>query len=237
VATVLLNDVSLLPESPDGGLNPLAPGLDPTWSLAELQTHLGDITLNRIRLFPSPGRATEQDLLTSNDRKSSLTELIDGTLVEKALGHFEARLAFVIAHLIEIYNTTRNLGVVYADGCVTRLSPEQIRIPDVCFFRWTTFPNEKLPTEQILDIAPDLAVEVISPTNTSAEMERKLTEYFQAGTRLVWYFYPKTESVRVFRSPKEYRDLNQEMVLEGGDVLPGFEITVKALFDQASGCR
>jgi len=89
------------------GGNPIAPALDPTWSLAELQTHLGDIPLNRIRLYPSPGLATEQDLLTSTQRRLGLAELIDGTLVEKAMGFHESRLAAVLHYLIQDFIISR----------------------------------------------------------------------------------------------------------------------------------
>ena len=82
-------------------------------------------------------------------------------------------------------------------------------------------------------IAPDLAVEVISPGNTKAEMERKLKDYFKAGVTLVWYVYPTTQSIHVFRSPSDVRELTGEMILGGEDVLPGFEVVVKNVFELA----
>jgi Uma2 family endonuclease len=210
-------------------------GLDPNWSLADLQQHLGGIPLNRIRLFPSPGLATEQHFLDLLDRKGSLPELIDGILVEKPLGHLESRLATLISYFILQFITPNKLGLVYGADCPIRLFPEQIRMPDVTFISWSRVPNSQLPVGQVLEIAPELAVEVISPSNTKDEMDRKVKDYFRAGTRLVWYVYPEAQSIRVFRSPTEFDDLTAEMILSGGDVLPGFELSVKALFDQAMG--
>jgi Uma2 family endonuclease len=215
--------------------SPIASGLDPFWTLADLQTYLDDIPLDRIRLFPSPGRATEQDFLLALDQKRGLAELVDGTLVEKPVGFFESRLSFVLAKLIDQFIGPQNLGVVFTADCPVRMLPAKIRLPDVSFFRWTRFPDGKLPEGQVMGIVPDLAVEVISPANTKAEMDKKRLEYFTAGVTLVWYIYPKTQSVLVYTSPEDFLEFTDPMKLDGGTVLPGFELIVKSLFDQARG--
>jgi Uma2 family endonuclease len=234
MATVILDEISLQHES-IAVQNQLAPALNSDWSLDDLQIHLGGISFQRIRLDPGPGRATELDLLKLLDRKACLAELIDGVLVEKILGQLESRLAMLIGHFILQFITPRKLGLVYGADCPIRLFPNQIRMPDVTFISWSCVPNSQLPVGQVLAIAPELAVEVISPSNTKDEMDRKVKDYFRAGTRLVWYVYPETQSIRVFRSPTEFDDLTAERILNGGDVLPGFELSVQALFDQAMG--
>jgi len=159
--------------------------------------------------------------------------LIDGILVEKPLGQLESRLAVILISLIQHFVQSRKLGVVYGPDCPIRLLPNQVRQPDVSFFGKNHFPDGKLPTGQVLEMAPDFAIEGISPSNTPAEMDHKVTEYFQAGVSLLWYVYPITQTVRVFHSPVEFQDLKEDMLLHGAAILPGFEVTVRALFDLA----
>src|SRR6266481_5586775 len=96
-------------------------------TFAEVLAHLGDIPPERIRLRPPPGTATEEDAIHSKARFGRLCELVDGTLVEKAVGYYESRLAVVIAHFIETFLGQHDLGIVLgADGLV-RVDPGQIR--------------------------------------------------------------------------------------------------------------
>lgn len=106
-------------------------------------------------------------------------------------------------------------------------------MPDLCFISWERFPDRKLPRGRILGQAPDLAVEVISEGDTEMEMERKLREYFAAGARLVWCAYPATRTVRVYTSPTDMRVLGEEESLDGGEVLPGFRLSIRDWFDRA----
>jgi Uma2 family endonuclease len=80
---------------------------------------------------------------------------------------------------------------------------------------------------------PDLAVEVLSKSNTEKEMKRKLREYFEAGTRLVWLVDPKARTVRVYTSPRKFKLLTEDQTLDGGEVLPGFELSLRKLFARA----
>ena len=124
------------------------------------------------------------------------------------------------------------LGIVLGPDGMMRLAPGLVRIPDVSFIsrrpiaRWQSVPREPIP-----DLAPDLAVEVISRHNTRKEMDRKLQDYFAAGTRLVWFVYhsPRHE-VRVYVKPEEFSVVRESETLDGGDVLPGFQLTVSDLF-------
>ena len=82
----------------------------------------------------------------------------------------------------------------------------------------------------IPDLAPDLAVEVLSEGNTKQEMERKLKDYFFAGVRLVWYIDVKKRTVEVYTSPDQGVTLTEGQNLDGGDVLPGFRLPLRQLF-------
>jgi Uma2 family endonuclease len=113
-----------------------------------------------------------------------------------------------------------------------RLAPGLVRLPDLAFLALASFPDGKRPRGPIAPVGPDLAVEVLSTTNTKAEIARKLREYFASGTKLVWLVDLKTTSVCVHTSPtcSTRLELASGGVLDGGAVLPGFRLPLADLF-------
>jgi Uma2 family endonuclease len=111
-----------------------------------------------------------------------------------------------------------------------RLRKGLVRIPDTCFISVDRLPGGKLPRKVILDIAPNLVVEVLCPSNTAKEMRRKLREYFKAGVELVWYVDPSSHTVEVFTAAQKRVVLKESQTLTGGHVLPGFKVALKKLF-------
>ncbi|MCB9875120.1 MAG: Uma2 family endonuclease [Planctomycetaceae bacterium] len=203
------------------------------WTIADLQAHLGDITAERIRLFPPPGYATEADVLEIEDREDRLCELEDGILVEKPMGWYESMLALLVARKIGNYLDDHDLGqVLGADGSL-KILPGVVKIPDVSFVSWGRFPKERLGRRPIPELIPDLVVEVLSDTNTKKEMAMKLDRYFKAGVRLVWYIDPETRTANAFTSPGETVFVEKDGLLEGGAVLPGFSLSLAWLFERA----
>ena len=202
-------------------------------TVADILRRLGSIPPERVRFQPTPGTATEQDVLLQQNGSNRLCELVDGVLVEKAMGFYESRLAAVLIHGIETFLERHNLGIVLGADGMLRLAPGLVRIPDVSFISWSRFPGRKLPREPIPDLAPDLAVEVLSESNTPGEMRRKLREYFKAGARLVWYADPDTRTVEVYSSPERKTVLGESDELTGGRVLPGFRLSIQRWFAQA----
>ena len=95
----------------------------------------------------------------------------------------------------------------------------------------------KLPKAPSMALAPDLAVEILSKSNTREEMDRKLGYYFQAGVRLVWYIEPKTRTVRAYTSEHEWTEVGPDDSLVGGEVLPDFELPLARLFARMEGPR
>ncbi len=204
--------------------------LDEAWTAADLVERFGAIPLWRIRQEPAPGTATENDVIEIHDREDRLCELVEGVLVEKTVGSYESYLALLIGHFLTAYVREHRLGIVLGADGIMRLMPGLIRIPDVSFISWERLPNKKVPRDPVADLAPDLAVEVISKSNTPKEMDRKLHEYFEVGVRQVWYIYPKSREVHVFGAPEKPGVLTEGQTLEGGDVLPGFQLELKTLF-------
>jgi Uma2 family endonuclease len=202
-------------------------------TLAELLERLGSISPARVRFRPPPGTAKPQDVVACETGEKRLCELVDGVLVEKAMGYYESRLAAVLLSLLEVFCQEHNIGIVLGADATTALAPGLVRLPDVSFVSRLRLPGGTVPREPIPDLAPDLAVEVISQGNTPQEMERKLREYFEAGVNLVWYVYPQTRTVRVYRAPGRVLELSEDQTLDGGDVLPGFAVNIRDWFRRA----
>jgi len=201
------------------------------WTAWDLVQRFGAIPLHRIRHTPPPGTATERDVVEIREHEDRLCELVDGVLVEKAMGEYEAYLGSLLTYLLWSFVRPRKLGVVLSSDAMLRLAPGLIRIPDVCFFSWSRLPGRKIGRKAFSERAPDLAVEVISRSNTRKEMQEKLEEYFAGGSQLVWYVYhrPRKE-VRVYTSPQQCSVLAADQVLDGGAVLPGFRLELCELF-------
>src|SRR5438045_2623538 len=150
-----------------------------TRTMADLLEHLGGIPPFRVRLHPTPGTATEQDVINILAHEDRRCELIDGVAVEKPMGLHESVLALALGYFIHSYLDDHDLGLVAGEQGMLRLLPRQVRIPDISFFSWDHFPNRELPADPIPSLYPDLAVEVLSESNTEKEMQRKLREYFK----------------------------------------------------------
>lgn len=201
-------------------------------TLADLLAQLGGISPERVRFRPLPGTATEQDVLDVQAREGRLCELVDGVLVEKGMGFRESFLSMALSAILWGFVKPRNLGLVTgADGMV-RLSSGMVRIPDVAFISWNRLPGRRVPTEPIPGLAPDLVVEVLSESNTEAEMSRKRREYFAAGVQLAWFVDPVARTVAVYTTVDESTLLHAEHTLQGGAVLPGFTLPLWELFDE-----
>jgi Uma2 family endonuclease len=202
----------------------------PARTAADLLRQLGGIPLDRILLDPAPGRATERDLLDLHRREGRICELIDGTLVEKPMGLRESILAGALIALLRSFVLPRNLGVVSGEAGMMRLMAGLVRVPDVAFVSWDRLPGRSIPREPIPDLAPDLAIEVLSPSNTPGEMKRKLDEYFSARVRLVWIVDPERRTAAVHTDVSNPTLLDASGTLTGGDVLPGFQCALADLF-------
>lgn len=197
-------------------------------NVEELIAHLG-VPPKRIRLQPPPGQATEVDVV----RARPLCELIDGVLVEKAMGFWESRLAVLLGYYIETYLDDNDIGFTLGEGGMQRVAFGQVRLPDLSFYLWSRFPNRELTTAQILDKVADLAVEVLSPSNTEEEMKRKRREFFAGGAKLFWIVDPDERTVEVFTALEQATLFTEADTLDGGDVLPGFKLSIREWFARA----
>ena len=196
---------------------------------AEWLRALGDVPLERIICDPWPGTATEEDLLRLVERDKRLCELVDGTLVEKPVGYWEALIAMNLAVRLGTYVERTGLGAVSGGDSTLRMTwSGRVRLPDLAFISLARPPKTR---EAIPTLAPDLAVEVLSESNTRAEMDQKLQEYFRSGTRLAWLIDAPTRTVAVYHAVGQpTRVLHETDTLDGEQVVPGFTMLVADLF-------
>jgi Uma2 family endonuclease len=199
--------------------------------IAEWLRSLGNVPLNRIVMDPLPGTATERDLLVLVERDKRLVELIDGTLVEKPVGYYESLIAGWLITALNNFVLPRNLGFVSGEAGMMKMVSGRVRMPDVAFVSIDALPAGQIPDEPVPTLSPTIAAEVLSDTNTVWEIRQKLFEYFESGTRLAWIIDPVKRTVSVYTtySTQPARVLTDEDVLDGGDVLPGFSVTVADL--------
>jgi Uma2 family endonuclease len=202
-------------------------------TLADLLARLGGVPLDRIRFRPAPGTATEQDVIDLRVHEDRLFELVEGVLVEKPMGFRESRVTALIIQILGAFMEEKGLGIVAGPDGLMRITEGVVRVPDVSVVLWDRLPGRKVPADPIPSLTPDLAVEVLSPANTRGEIERKVSEYFEAGTRCAWIVDPARLIVRIYDSATDFKDVGGGARVTAEPVLPGFTITVESLFRRA----
>ncbi|MDX2078134.1 MAG: Uma2 family endonuclease [bacterium] len=170
--------------------------------------------------------------LPENDDK--YFELNHGEIVEMTPpSALHVRITGIIFAYLFNYAEPQNLGFVFGDNCGYILSKWRLVIPDVSFVAKGRL-SEPLP--HLLPLAPDLAVEVISPSNTITEMNQKIEDYFKYGTKIVWLVYPEIKTVDVWHQLEDgtltKHKFEIQDTLSGEDVLPNFTLPVAKIFPQ-----
>ena len=146
------------------------------------------------------------------------------------MGTKESLWAGLIVHYLWEFLERNPFGLALgADGFI-RLFPGRIRIPDASFFSFDSLPDGGLPDEAIASIVPNLAIEVLSKSNTRKEIDLKLNDYFRSGVCLVWVIDPRTETAEIYTARDSLLVVKKNGVLNAGTVLPGFRLSLKKLF-------
>ncbi len=149
------------------------------------------------------------------------------------MGYRESIVAAIILQLLWNFLDEHDLGIAAgADGPI-RFRIGLVQIPDVSFISWKRLGSDEVPDVAVLKVIPELAVEVLSKSNTRKEIERKLGEYFGAGVLLVWVIDPKKGAAEAFTTPTRKKDVPGDGFLDGGKTLPGFRLSLKDLFAKA----
>jgi Uma2 family endonuclease len=178
---------------------------------------------------PDARLMTAEELLALPDDVRA--ELVDGVLVMvPPAGAEHGAINVQLIAILHPWVTSRGLGQLFdsSTAFILRRRPDLVRAPDVAFVAAARVPRP-IPKGG-LELAPDLAVEVLSPSNTAAEINRKLGDYFGHGSRVVWIVDPDDRTVMVYAPPAAPRLFRESDTLDGGEVLPGFETPVTAFF-------
>lgn len=159
-------------------------------------------------------------------------DLIDGVLLQMPpAGGEHGEINSHINRLLGNHVVNGNLGYVYTPdtGFILSRNPETILCPDVAFVREDRLP----PREErrgFLELAPDLAVEVVSPSDSNSEVTAKVMTYLEAGTQLVWVVEPTRRTVTVYTPDRHARLLLEHEEIDGGNVLPDFHTPISEFF-------
>jgi Uma2 family endonuclease len=162
-----------------------------------------------------------------------LYEVIDGRIVEKSpMGTYEGCVTSVLFKLLSVWDSANGLGRILSEVLFTLDPAARLKLrPDLAYVSYERWPQRKpISKGEGWDVIPDLAIEVISPSNSGNEIVRKLKRYFRAGVRQVWVVYPIDQHIYVYSSPTAVQILQIGDELDGGLVLPGFRVAVSALF-------
>ena len=182
-----------------------------------------------------PTLLTAEDLWKQTD-DGYRYELVKGVIHRMPPAGFEHGIrAIKIGKHLDVYVEKHKLGYVCCAETGFKISqnPDTVRAPDAAFVRQAAIDEKGIP-KGYWEGAPDLAVEVISPSDTytaiAVKIDEKVDEWLDAGCAMVWVINPRRETVAVYRSPEDMTVLHGDDILEGEDVIEGFQCQVRDLF-------
>jgi Uma2 family endonuclease len=170
-------------------------------------------------------RATEDDL-RATPRDGHKYELVDGEIRVSPTGYRHGTVCVNLVLALGNFVKQHNLGQVLESGVGFRLPGGNVRCPDVSFIAASRLAGRPV-TDDFSELPPDLAVEVLSPSERPRHVLDKVGEYLEAGVRLVWVIDPQSAKAIVYRSLSEVTEIQADDHLDGGEVLPGFRCPLR----------
>jgi Uma2 family endonuclease len=186
---------------------------------------------------PTPERVTPEQMLRLGD-DGKLYELVDGQLVEKRMSDFAQLVAGNLNDELVLWCRRTALGRSFVEAtfqCFAH-APEMVRRPDVAYLSSQRLAGYAWGQRHFA-VAPDLAVEVVSPRDVVYELDRKVGDYFGAGVRRVWVINPEQQTVRIHRGPGDLSEVVGETELADDALLPGFRCSLPALFARPAAAQ
>ena len=148
------------------------------------------------------------------------------------MGNAESSLAMTIGGEIRIYLKVNRVGYLGGEAFLVRVSEKQMRAPDVAVTLWKAGEPRRIPSDALAVTVPALVVEVLSPSNTKAEIARKLKEFFAAGTLVAWVVNWRTGTAEIYTSATDKVAVPRDGVLTAEAVLPGFALPLAVVFEE-----
>lgn len=171
-----------------------------------------------------------EDLFNMPDN-GGRNELLDGELLPMSpINMRHMQVSGRIYHLLQTFLDKHPLGVAGQElGCILARDPDVVLAPDVLFIRFPRIAAGPLP-EKFFDGAPDIAVEVLSPSDTWQEIETKALKYVNHGTSLAWIINPRTQTVTIYKPGPFTLLLKITDTISGESTLPGFSAPLTDFF-------
>lgn len=182
-------------------------------------------------MTPLPPAVELEDEVRERQDRDDLMEFVNGHYVEKNMGMESSRVSARVLIRVGAFVLANKLGELFdaANPCQCfPKDPSKVRKPDASFVAAARLAGARVQGN--MKIAPDLAVEVISPNDEAEEVEEKVADYRSAGMKLVWLLFPKTKTILIRRLDRTCAELDETGTLDGEDVVPGFTCPVADLF-------
>ena len=180
---------------------------------------------------------TYDELKAALSSPDALYEIVDGKIVEiPSMSVYAAKIASRILFAIERVAAPADLGSAWVETLfIVDPVKDQRRRPDVAFVSAERWPLDRLmPVEGEMDVVPDLAIEVVSPSNKCGELARKIREYFGFGVRQVWVVEPETREIAAYHTPERIEVFEDGDILDAGEIVPGLRLVITDLFSRTT---
>jgi Uma2 family endonuclease len=175
---------------------------------------------------------TEADL-EALPENGYIHELVNGELVMSPKNNYQhGDICAQLLIALGSHARTHKLGAVWDSSTGFWMRNRNCRAPDVSFVSKARLKGFMRSARQFFPGAPDLAVEVLAPSNTPAELNERLKDFFSSGTQLAWVVHPEEQFVEVCHSPTQRRILGPGALLDGETLLPGFQFSIADLFKE-----
>lgn len=187
---------------------------------------------NSVEISPAPQVWTDEEFMALN-RDGHRYEIVDGELIDRGnSGAKQGYVSVILSSALFNWVSQHKLGAIFDSSTAFKMKSGNKRSPDISFVSKERLQGLTDLPEGLLEDAPDLAVEILSPGNTVAEIRQKLIEYFENGSRLVWVIDPIQKYALVYRcgeQPDRLVKLTDH--LEGEETIPGFKLLMIDLFE------
>ncbi len=179
---------------------------------------------------------TVEKFLELPDQEGVIRELDEGRIIEMSAPSFpHAVIVARITHLLMVFTEKTGSEFIVAVGSGFALAADTMRIPDVFLIRKPAARDAPVIRGGALAVAPDLAVEVVSPSDSASDLDRKGHQYLAAGAPLVWVIYPVTKTIMVYRKSGERQEFAVGQQVSDRELLPGLSIPVDRVFADLEG--